>query len=255
MSRFFHATIFLLLLCGCRKDPTVSDVDVRMWEVMDSTGRTLKFFCSTDRIYGCSNYRISHTFERSGDRVEIEFSGIIVPDVCLTSIGPASATVDLGALPDGTYAIDLQVGGNKNEGQLLITPDQYTISIEQPRQLRVTNSPLQRVPSNTIWGTVGYHSSTTAPLVQSFIDSLQLAGAAVQPYHSGDYGYFQIDTNGDISPPQNSGYYFIRPYVMHYTGGSTALNTLVTNYGIHYGDSMNIILYTTRGEVFRSWTH
>jgi hypothetical protein len=258
MRRLTHITIFLLLLCGCKKDASVdkidSDIKIKMWETVDSTKRTLLFYCSTEREYGCSNYGISKTFNKSSDNIDIDFNGILVYDLCLTSIGPATTTIDLGTLSSGTYNLDIKVERKKSEGQLIVTSDYYAITLDKQKKLQIINSPLHRIPTNTIWGTVGYHTSSTTTLVQTFIDSLQLLGATAQTYQSGYYGYFQINSSGQILPPQNSGYYFIRPYIFNCTGNTSALKTLVKNYGTNYSDSLSIILYTTKGEIFRSWT-
>jgi len=258
MRRLTHTTILLLLLCSCRKDAPVdqigSDIKIKMLETVDSTKRTLQFYCSTEKEYSCSNYGISKTFSKSSDNIDIDFNGIIISNLCLTSIGPATTTIDLGTLSNGTYNLDIKVERKKSSGQLIVTSDHYTITLDKQKQLQIINSPLQRIPTNTIWGTVGYHTSSTATLVQTFIDTLQILGATAQTYQSGDYGYFQINSSGQISPPQNHGYYFIRPFIFNYAGNTSTLKTLVKNYGTNYGNSLNIRLYTTKGEIFRSWT-
>lgn len=232
-----------------------SDIKIEMWETMDSTKRTLQFNCSTEKAYGCSNYGISKTFSKSSDKIDIDFNGILIYDFCLTALGPATTTIDFGTLPNGTYNLNIKVAKEKSNGQLIVTPDYYEIKLDNQKQLQIINSPLQRVPTNTIWGTVGYHTSSSATLVQSFINSLQNLGATTQTYQSGDYGYFQVDSSGQILPPQNHGYYFVKPFILNYNGNTSALHTLVKDYGVNYGDALTITLYTTKGEIFRSWMH
>lgn len=254
MKRLTHTTILLLLLCGCRKDASVDKIDsnikIKMWETVDSTKRTLQFYCSTEKEYGCTNYGIIKTFSKSSDNIDIDFNGILIYDLCLTAIGPATTTIDLGTLSNGTYNLDIKVERKKSCGQLIVTSDYYAITLDKQKQLQIINSPLQRIPANTIWGTVGYHTSSTATLVQTFIDSLQILGATVQTYQSGDYGYFQINSSGQILPPQGHGYYFIRPFIFNYAGNTSALKTLVKKYWTSYGNSLSIMLYTTKGEIF-----
>lgn len=257
VKRLLPALLLVLLICGCRKDispgPIDSTIHLRMWETLDSTGRELRFECSTAKSYGCCNYEIGHAMEQEAGKINIEFGGIIVPYMCLTSIGPATATIELGSLSNGTYDLDIQLQDQYEHGQLVVAPGAYAIHIGESRQLLVDIPILNRVPAETIWGNIGYHSSTTAPLVQTFIDSLQLLGATPQGYQAGEYGYFRIDGNGQIMPPENAGHYFDRPYILTYTGGSTALKELVRRYGAAHGDEMSITLNTAKGERFMSW--
>lgn len=258
MRLITFTTVFLLLLCGCKKDTLVdkidSDIKIKMWETVDSTSRTLQFYCSTEKEYGCSNFGISKTFNKSSHNIDIDFNGILLSDFCLTSIGPATTTIDLGTLSNGIYNLNIKVERKKSEGKLIVTSNYYEITLDKQKQLQIINSPLYRIPTNTIWGTVGYHSSSTTTLVQTFIDSLQLLGATVETYQPGDYGYFEINSGGQIKPPANHGYYFVRPFIYNYSGNTSLLKKLVKNYGANYNDSLNIILYTTKGEIFRSWT-
>lgn len=260
MKRIAYTTILLLvILWGCQKDYSMevidSDIEIKMRETLDSTKRTLQFYCSTERIYNCSNYGISNTFSKSSDNIDIDFREILIYDMCLTSLGPATTLIDLGALSNGTYNLNIKVERKRNEGQLIVTSDHYAISINNQKQLKISNTPLYRIPANTIWGTVGYHLSSTSTLVQTLIDSLQILGATAQNYQSGDYGYFEINTSGQILPPQNHGNHFIQPFIFNYPGNTSELNNLVKNYGANYGDSLSIRLYTTKGEIFRSWTN
>ncbi len=250
--------LLLLLLCGCRKDyysvdKIDSNIRIKMWETLDSTKRTLPFYCSTEKVYGCSNYGISTTFSKFYNNIEIDFNEVLIYDWCLTSLGPATTIIDHGTLSNGTYNLNINVDRHKSEGRLMVKSDYYAIELDKQKQLIIINTTLHRIPANTIWGTVGYHRSSTATLVQTFIDSLQFLGATAQTYQSGDYGYFEIDSSGQIITPQNHGYHFIRPFIFNYDSNTSSLKKIVKNYGANNGDSLIINLYTTKGELFRSW--
>lgn len=249
--------IVLLILLGCQKDYSIdsidSDIEIKLWETFDSTNRTLQLYCLTERIYNCSNYGIKNKFNKSSDNINIDFKGILVYDMCLTALGPATTIIDLGTLSNGTYHLNINVESMKSEGQLIITSDSYSIELFNQKQIKLINTPLRRIPTNTIWGTVGYHTSSTSTLVQTFIDSLQLLGATAKTYSPGDYGYFKINPNGQILPPENHGNHFIQPFIFDFSGNTSVLKNLVRNYGKNYGDSLSIRLYTTKGEILRSW--
>jgi hypothetical protein len=258
MKRITYAVIIILvILLGCQKDYSIesidSDIEIKLWETLDSTNRKLQLYCSTQRIYNCSNYGIKNKFSKSSGNIDINFTGILLPDMCLTAFGPARTIIDLGALSNGTYNLNIKVERKKSVGQLIITSDSYSIRLFKQNHIKIINTPLHRIPSNTIWGTVGYHTSSTSTLVQSFIDSLQFLGATAKIYPSGDYGYFEINSNGQILPPENHGNHFIEPFIFDFSGNTSDLKNLVKNYGINYGGSLSIRLYTTKGEIFRSW--
>jgi len=181
MKLLKHTTILILLLCSCKKDAHIevidSDIKIKMQETVDSTKRTLQFYCSTEKGYGCSNFGISKIVNQSAYNIDINFEAILINTFCLTSIGPATTTIDLGTLSNGTYNLDIKVGGKKNKGQLIVSSDNYAITLNDKKQLQVINSPLRRIPPTTVWGAIRYHFSSTATLVQTFIDSLLFLGA------------------------------------------------------------------------------
>jgi hypothetical protein len=250
------AILFLLLLSGgCGLDFSVDRIDsnirIVMWETLDSTKRTLELRCFTERDYECSNFAISKTFSKFFNYIEIDFTGIRRSSLCLTAFGPARTRIDLGTLSNRTYNLDITVDRKKSEGQLIVTPDYYSIKLDKQQQLIIRNHTLHRIPANTIWGTVGYHTISTSELAQTFIDSLQILGAKAQSYQPGHYGHFEINSSGQMVIPE--GYKFTQPFVYNYTNNTSNLKKLVRNYGANYSDSLHIILYSTNGEIFRSW--
>jgi YbbR domain-containing protein len=156
----YTAVIFLVILLGCQKDYSIdsidSDIEIRLWETVDSTNRTLQLICTTERIYNCSNYTIKNTFSKSSNIINIDFKGIYIGDICLTAFGPANTVIDLGTLSNGTYNLNIKVEGKKSEGHLIVTDDYYAIELNKRRQIIIMNSPLFRIPANTIYGQVGY---------------------------------------------------------------------------------------------------
>ncbi len=251
------ALVIFLLFSSCKKDKLFDKIDsvirMKMGETFYPANRTFQFSCSTEKIYECCNYTINKDFDISNNKIDIDFISIINPEICLTATGPATTTVDLGTLSNGTYELKISIGDEKSTGHLIVSTDSYVITLDQQKQIQIVNNTLNRVPANTIWGTVGYDTISTTNLVQTFIDSLQLLGATTPTYATGDYGYFQIDGNGQIVAPTNSGYNFIRPYIYNYSNNSSTIKTLVKNYGMNHNDSLKISLYTTQGEIFNSW--
>lgn len=255
--------IFLCVISSCNKTEVNSDevnsdfdenIKIKMSETVDSVKRVLVLNCYTEKIFECSNYGIQTTYTLTDNKLTINFIKIITPNICLTSLGPASTFINLSGLSNKTYELELNSGFNRISGQLNVTANNFIAALPTQTKVQLVNPDLKRVPSNTVYGTVHYHSTSTSSIVQQFIDTLQLYGATPTLYPPGDYGQFQIETNGQIKQTQDAGYYFTRYYIFNYSGSSNQLKDLVKRFGTNYPNLLLIALNTTKGETFYSWT-
>ncbi len=244
--------IALPVVLGCEKNQSFekidSDIIIRMWETLDSTKRTFQLHCQTEEIYPCYNYGISNTFSVFSERIEIKLDGILVPDICLTALGPARAFLDLETLSEGTYGISILINNSQSTGSLIVDPEYYELNLDIKRQVDLKFDRLNRVPENTIWGRVNYHKSSTEQLAEAFFDSLKVIGAEYRAYRPGDYGYFRIDSDGNKLPPEYPGQKYVKPFIFEYTGEMSDLRTLLKNYRQLYDDLLTISLNTSKGE-------
>lgn len=249
--------ILVFLFSACKKDESVkineSAINIKMWETIGSAQRTMKLYCSTEKNYPCFNYSINYSLSTNNEVIIIDFIGVVEPEVCATAMGPASASIDLGTVPNGTYNFEISVDKQKSKGALIVTSDYFKIDLDSQQNLLLPYTVLNRIPNGTIWGTIGYHTASSATIAQSFVDALESLGASAQPYNAGEYGYFKIDASGQILTPENHGNYFNRPFIYHYTGNTQDLENIVKDYGQNHGDLLKISLFTTNGEEFRSW--
>lgn len=262
MKRFYlllFAVSTLFSLHSCKKvTPAVTanfgeNIKIRMSETADSTKRTLTFNCSTEKIYGCINFGIQTSSAITGNKITINFIKIAEPSICLTAVGPASTQISFDNIPNGIYELEFIFGQTIIKGQLNAGTGSFIATVPVQTRLQFVNPDLKRIPGNTIFGTVHYHAAGTGPVVQQFIDSLQYFGAAAILYPQGDYGQFQIESNGSIRQTQDPGYYFTRYYIFNYTGNNNPLKNLVQRYGNNYPDSLLITLNSTKGQTFYSW--
>ena len=258
-KKYIFGLILLLLFYGCEKDHNIeninSDIIITLWENLENSGRSFELKCETEEEYPCCNYSILNDFSINYKSISINFKKISKPEVCLTAFGPAKAYLNFGYLANDTYDLEIKVINRKSYGKLTVTDNYYSIDLYYQKKIQLTQYTLNRIPQNTIWGTIEYYTNTSSNLAQSFIDSLQILGATSKTYNSGEYGYFNINSSGSIEPPQNHGYYLIKPYIFEYRNNMDSLKTLVSNYGINYGDSLSIILYNDKGEKFMSWVN
>ena len=252
-----YLVIILLFALGCSKqesfEPIVSDIEITMVETIDSTGRTFQLKCVTKEHYPCANYHLVSNLTKASNSYVIDFMGIEIPEVCLAAFGPALANIELGNPANAVYDLVIKTDEATSTGKLYVSTDHYILDFVQTGRIGFTNPILNRVPENTIWGTIGYHNSDTKTLAEEFIESLKSLGAETRSYLPGDYGYFSISSKGQIEPPENHGNYFIDAFILEYTGKSNNLKDVVRNYGLNYNDKLKILLYTTRGDMFRSW--
>jgi hypothetical protein len=235
-----------------------SKISIRMVEISDISPRTLQFYCSTAMVYPCVNYPIYAVHQQSSNSIDISFKGVIENiGICLTAIGPATTVIDLGTLSNGTYILNLHNGDVTHTGELIVSSDSYKINFADNSDFHFTNTPLNKMPEQIIWGTVGYHKQETLPLVQSFLTGLMDLGAEKRPYNPGYYREFEIDGNGDIvQPGEGSGYYFAQSFIFNYSGDIMDIEQLVKQYARDYGnDYMYISVYTDKGEKFLSWMY
>lgn len=260
MKQYFVLILLVALgINSCKKSDTAltstfnENLKIKMSETVDSTKRTLFLNCFTEKIYECSNYGIQSTFVLTNDKITINFIQIVVPSICLTSLGPASTVIKLDGLANKIYEIELNFGATKISGQLNVSANSFKATLPTQTKVQFVNPDLGRVPNNTIYGTIHYHVASTITTVQKFIDSLQFYGATSTLYPQGDYGNFQIESNGQIKQVQDAGYYFTRYYIFTYSNNSGQLKSLVRRFGVNYPDSLLVSLNSTKGETFYSW--
>ncbi len=255
MRKLLQINILLLLIfVGCKKESTSntkidSNVVIIMREQLGRNQKTLLLVCTTEKSYGCSNRGIAYKINKTNDRIDITFNNIVYSEVCLTSLGPATTVIDLGDLQTGTYKLNVIINRTVIKGELVVTPERYAISLANNTQLQLPEPVLQRIPANTIWGTVGYHTTSSAATAQAAIDAFVQAGATVRTYSPGKYWYFTIDANGQILPPQNHGYWFVKPFIFQYVGDSNQLITTLQQIKAQYGNALAVTVNTINGKV------
>ena len=265
-TNILNITAFLMILAGsllsCNKqgEENISRIDskinIRMVETITASPRTLQFYCVTTRNYPCYNYPIYVESLQSSNIIDISFKGVIENDLCFTAIGPATAVIDLGALSNGKYRLNLSNGKVKRSGELIVSSDGYTVNFGKNSGISFSNTPLYKIPEHTIWGIIGYHNKETSPLVQKFLNELMNLDAKKTKYTPGYYNDFVIDKNGEITYPGVLwGYWFDQPFIFTYSGNIANIEQLIKQFAHNHKEQMNIMLNTDKGEKFMSWMY
>lgn len=236
--------------------PIDSKIIVTPSELLADAGRALILNCRTERIYPCANYRIAFDLTRSGSSILVRFRYIDLGTACATAIGPATCTLDLGALDPGDYSVEFRVGTGVTRVDLVVDAGAYRVTPDAGESVTFSLATLRRIPDETIWGLIGYLGVAPEPyhtLGQSFIDSLEAHGAEAVTLEPGEYGAFQIDPSGQMIWPGIHGYYAARPYVLHYAGPSEGVAEVIEQFGMTQSQWLSIRLYTWRGEWYATW--
>lgn len=138
--------VAVVLIIGCKKQNTANDsfnekIAIKMQE---SLHHELLLNCATVKIFECSNYVLKSSFHVSDDQIVLEFSGIDKGSFCLTALGPASTSVNLGKLSNGSYVISFQTGTQLVKGTLEISDSQYHLSLPSPGNIELSNPVMER---------------------------------------------------------------------------------------------------------------
>lgn len=252
-------TMLSFIACNKQKvdlgnNPIDSNIKIELREVLDTTGRKLNLVCYTEKIYPCVNYALLTRENFESNPWDVTFTSVKEPEFCLTALGPASVVVSLPTLENGTYPIGLNNGNLFNNGQLVITNDELKLNVSQPKGISIIRSSTRRVPQNTWWGTIGYHTAATESKVSEFLQKATTLGAQFNKQTPGHYFYYQVDNNGDaMADVANSGYYFMKAFVFQYTGDEVSFAAALKQLAKTYFDDMYIHIQNDKGGYIYNW--
>lgn len=144
--KFFLAVSFLLLSFSCSKKmvPSSGFSENIIIKLQNDESGGLQLICYTEKIFPCVNFTIDHHLQRKSNRIEIAFTGISKPPICLTALGAATTIIRLNDLKETTYSLEIHNGAPTSTGVLKVTPDNFSIDLESSPGLNIENSPLHR---------------------------------------------------------------------------------------------------------------
>jgi hypothetical protein len=230
-----------------------SRINIKLSEELLQDKRDLYLYCHTERIYGCINYGIDYYVYKGANSFKIKFNSVVISDICLTALGPASCRIELGELSEGTYNSNLEVNGKAELAILTVTNDSYKITHTPGFDFKFDNAEIKRVPDNLIWGSIGYINDSLANVVNTFLDSLQILGAAPVNLSAGDYGFFKIDSFSNIIPPENHGFPFIKMYLFDCHNHLEDVKGLMKRIQHQYVNQIYISCNTWQGDIYYGW--
>ena len=233
-----------------------SNIKIELRELLSPSKRELYLYAVTEKIYPCMNYPLSFDQHFEKNRVSIAFTEVIEVNFCLTALGPATASINLGHLRDGVYDFELNNGALKNIGKLIITDTEATLEFITQNGIEIIRETTLRVPEANYWGTIGYHSEESVEKVNEFLAQLKsIVGVEAVKQVPGDYFFYQIDQHGEIvTRTENSGYYFTRAFIFQVKGEEEKAMEEIISIATAYFDEMYINIETYKGERFNNWS-
>lgn len=253
------ALMFLFHNCSDSTSPELnferidSKLNIVLREELTTESRNLTLNCRTERIYPCCNYGIDYSMVKGAKIFKVRFSKIVMPQICLTALGPAGCSINLGSLADGQYSLELEVNGKTEIAQLVISENTYQVNHQPGLNFKFENPQLNRIPQFLIWGSVGYINDSLTSVVNTFIDSLQILGAQQAQLLPGDYWYFKVDAQGNLIAPEYHGYPFIKMFAYSFNGSLNELKEFIYSYCGRYYNKLYISLSDWKGEVIYGW--
>jgi hypothetical protein len=238
-----------------RNNPIDSKISIETREVLGSESRSLTFYCRTEKSYPCINYPLAFSLNKANGKYELTFSGIIETKICLTAIGPATATVNLNNVPNGFYSFEVNNANLQNCGNLKVSDSEIVLNFSKQNGIEIVRAKTLRVPTNTFWGTIGYHTPDSEKLVADFLQKLKEEGALFSKQKPGHYFYYEIDNKGEIiSNKENSGYHYVSAFVFQFNGNESDFKEKVKKIASSYFDDLYIYINSSKGETINNWT-
>ncbi|GEM_PF-5827171 len=257
-AHFFLVWTLVLLLGACTKDSgpiLVYDVkpefDIRLSQRL-STNSEVQVEIRTLQEYP-SGYQIIANLTSENNRFELHIERIEAPQ---GTPDPGQDTIlrrifELPPLGAGTYGFNVIIRNTiVNEGTLEIDAEQFRLSFVEAYGLSTDHYAVNRIPPQTFWGVAYVDSAYHYNFVNLFFNELQAFAQPVQNPRHGDYGYFVIGSNGEISlpfaPAQNSKSFYLQSDDPAYT---IKIDSLLQYYkGLNVGFHGMVI--TTNGHIF-----
>lgn len=232
------AALLLLTLGACQKktetDAAISSgvtgrVMMRPLEYMGASGRQLQLSFHDEGQYTCSSFPLLTQFTRQGQNLSLVFSGVNKSsNLCLTSIGPATSSVEVTSLSTGTYPLVLQVGTRQTTGSLELTNSYLRVQSNDPSLVAVDYPEIRFTPATAIWGYAIFTRPADQAAAIAVADSLQRLGAIPLALPTGQYSRFAIDATGKPTPPTVLPGVTALPFLFTYTGDFKRVKALIT---------------------------
>ncbi len=156
---------------------------------------------TTRKTYPCLNYTIQRDVKINPGYIDVSITGVTVPNICLTAIGPASSRDILDITP-GSYNLTIYSNGLTSNYYVVITNTSVSFDKDSTGNTHVRDKIVWRYPENSFVYLCGTLTQDSA-IYKDFIDTLR---------SKIDITEFKFPSGGKIPYPTSSGgYYYNAP--------------------------------------------
>lgn len=243
------AGMAVLFQTACNDDDIetipLQTVNGEIVETVDYGTKVLLFNFKTDLQTYPITYLIRSEATVDGNQVNINLIDIQKDGMGDLNIikGSASCIIQLGALENGTYDLQITAGNYSGNGQFTVTDDMVITDFSAIEGIAISHDTLNRIPFGTVWGYVGYQSASNASVANSFISGLGAIGAENAVQSPGYYGYYSVSDSGNIIQPIDESYTYYKEYFKTFNGDAAALNEHLNYYNTEFYSKVDIIFY------------
>ena len=175
----FIISLIVFLGCGILNFPKVlkpieGNIMFRIhegYEHYDSIGEPgIMLSMETKKIYPCCNWLIKSGIAIHGNKILIYISGIYVPKICLTALGPATSESSLD-ISNGEYLLEFPFGPVTDIYNLIITNSYIKVTKVESHFTEPEFNLYRRYPSNSFVYLCGT-TTETSWICEDFLDTL-----------------------------------------------------------------------------------
>lgn len=202
----------LLSLISCRKTSldnddavvvnTPPEFNLDLFEQRDEQngGAQLGLWIESAQTYPCDQPVLEVSVERLPQTIKVHIAGVRLPEPCLGGVSKARTFISFGALSDGIYNIQINVGANdliKNEGTLHVEGNKTTLHMPDASAVNIMNFVTLRIPDHYLWGYAATPDEASEPAADQFLVDLKKRSADVA-LPPGYYSYFSVSGTGQV---------------------------------------------------------
>lgn len=260
MNKTIKLSLLLSLFLGaffisCNKDDgkghAFDYINLEYYEHFTAEGSDIYFLLSTIETFPCSNFQLEVSVEKSSNHTDIRIQDLDVPDVCITSIGPATQQIVVGPVNDAAGGFTVWVNDKRHDFSVQINQELIAVNTGQlfENHLFFSSDSLLRIPQNTFWGYTLTGSMSKKPdFLEDLMEEFIKAGAKLITLSDGNYYYFTVKEGmvyfGHIKQEINTFYF-------QFDNSMTELVDIYEKVMENYeSEEIQIRMFNTRGERF-----
>lgn len=257
MRKLISFIILVNSLLACDSDETIetnvidATIQITPMELLIPNANYIALSSKTDKLFPCENYKILTASSIGEENINITFFDVSETENCLTALGPAKNIFVLGELTNGEYKIGINNGSLKNNGLLKISNNEIVLDLESENGIEIVRKTTKRIPPNTYWGSVGFHTDSSLEKANEFLFELEnMTGVkAFNKQIPGIYSYYEIKRNGEIVPDSLSGYNFVKYFIFQFNGeDDDKFNNEIDLLATSYHDDLSISFQNSKGD-------